>query len=232
MAKVVFSSLVSSVSGRVGPSVFQNGPGGAMVRATASAPRRFSAAQQEVRQDLAAASALWATLDNTTRALWASIGRAYDPATAGPGLAYALGRRTFIRWAVQYIHFGLEVPVSPVRWPFYDYGQWTMSWDPDSDDNFIMWQGPGGANTQLRIWLQAAPYWPHYSPRSPWLKAYDTKTDPRPVQIGTAWCVPWEPLLPFKRYGAETWWRARVTGLLQDGRLFSLDWGLAGLVFR
>lgn len=231
MAKIVYSSLVASVSGRVGAAVFQNGPGGAMVRAAANPTHRASARRQQVQHDLAAASALWASLDNTTRALWASIGRAYDPASAGPGLAFALGRRAFIRYAVPYLHFGLEVPVSPVRWPFYDYGEWWLTWDPDSADNFLLWYGPGGADVQLRIWLQVAPYWPSYSPRAPWLKAYDTRTDPAPFQIGTAWALPPEPFAPFQRYGQTSFWRARVSGILQDGRVFSLDWGRAFLVF-
>ena len=231
MAKVIFSPLVSSVSGRLGPVVFQGGPGGAMVRAAAYPPRRYSGPQQEAQHDLAAASALWGTLDNTTRALWASIGRAYDPASAGPGLAYALGRRAFIRYAVQYLHFGLSVPVSPVRWPFYDYGRWEMLLDPDSGGNFWLWYGPGGPNVQLRIWLQEAPHWPRYSPRLPWMKAYDTRTDPQPFVYNTVWALPPEPFAPFARFGQVSRWRARVTGLLEDGRVFSLDWGLADLVF-
>lgn len=231
MAKVLFSPLVSSVCGRLGPVVFQRGPGGAMARATASPSRRRSAAQDEARRDLAAASALWMDLDTPTRTLWASIGRAYDPANAGPGLAFALGRRAFIRYAVQYLHFGLVVPTAPTRWPFYDYGRWDLSWDPDSGGNFFLWYGPGGANVQLRIWLQEAPNWPHYSPRRPWMKAYDTRTDPAPFLYDFTWCLPPEPFAPFARFGQVSSWRARVSGLLNDGRVFSLDWGRADLFF-
>lgn len=231
MAKVVFSPLVSSISGRLGPTVFQNGPGGAMVRAAVSTSRRFSPAQQVARQDLAAASALWAGLDTTTRTLWASIGRAYDPASAGPGLAYALGRRAFIRYAVQFLHFGLAVPTAPTRWPFYDYARWVLTWDPDSGDNFWLYYGPFGADAQLRIWLQEAPNWPNYSPRAPWRKAYDTATDPPPFQYTTMWVLPPDPFVPFARFGTSSFWRARVSGILSDGRVFSLDWGEAYLAF-
>ena len=231
MAKVIFSPLVSSVSGRLGPVVFQGGPGGAMARATASPSRRRSAAQDEARRDLAAASALWMDLDTTTRTLWASIGRAYDPASAGPGLAFALGRRAFIRYAVQFIHFGLEVPTAPTRWPFYDYGRWMFAWDQDFGGNFGLIYGPSGTDAQLRIWLQTAPNWPNYSPRAPWLKAYDTATDPNPFLYDSTWCLAPEPFAPFARFGTSSFWRARVSGILSDGRVFSLDWGEAHLVF-
>ena len=231
MAKVIFSPLVSSVSGRLGPVVFQGGPGGAMARATASPSRRRSSAQAEARRDLATASALWMELDATTRTLWASIGRAYDPASAGPGLAFALGRRAFIRYAVQFVHFGLEVPTAPTRWPFYDYGRWILAWDPDSGGNFWLYYGPSGADAQLRIWLQEAPNWPRYSPRAPWRKAYDTATDPAPFFDGTLWALPPGPFAPFARYGVSSFWRARVSGILSDGRVFWLDWGEAYLTF-
>lgn len=231
MAKVIFSPLVSSVSGRLGPVVFQRGPGGAMARATASPSRRRSAAQDEARRDLAAASALWMDLDNPTRTLWASIARAYDPANAGPGLAFALGRRAFIRYAVQFIHFGLAVPTAPLRWPFWEPGTWSLEWDPDSGGNFWIFGGSTSASSRLRIWLQVAPKWPHYSPRAPWLKAYDTATDPAPFFYNGVWALPPEPFARFVRYGQVSFWRARVTGIEQLGRVYSLDWGTASLVF-
>ena len=231
MAKVVFSPLVADVRGKLGPVVFQGGPGGAMLRAHYHRPARESFALQQARTDFSAASKLWETLTEQERALWASIARAYDPAKAGPGLAFSLGRRVFIRYASQYIHFGRTVPTAPLLWPFYDYGAWYLAWDPDSGNNFFLWNGPGGANVSFRIWLQEVPFYPRYSTRSPWLKAYDTLTDPAPFVYNTVWSLPPGPFEPFERYGQVSRWRAKVSGILNDGRVFFLDWGLADLVF-
>ena len=231
MAKVIFSPLITSARGRLGSFVAQGGPGGSMLRALSPARPRASAALQESQRTLAAASRAWNNLPVLERRTWASMARAYNPSSAGPGLAFSLGRRLFIRWASQFLHFGLPLPPIPSRWPFYDYGRWVIYWDPDSGGNFWLLFGPSGASAELRIWLQAAANWPKYSPRSPWLKAYDTLTDPHPFLYDCTWCLPPEPFAPFARFGQTSFWRARVSGILSDGRVFSLDWGEAYLAF-
>lgn len=236
MAKIIFSPLVADVAGKLGPVVFQRGPGGAMIRAAAATRPRASARQQASRADLAAAARAWETLDLTTRTLWASIGRPYDPASAGPGLAFTLGRRAFIRYAVQYIHFGRTVPTSPTSWPFLDLARALLTWDPDSQGQFIWWYPIGATAADFRIWLQAAPNYPQYSTRAPWLLAYDTATMPKnQVLPGSSPPVYYlEPayFAKFQRYGNGTTWRMRVTGIHDDGRVMDFDDGRAYLFFE
>lgn len=236
MAKIIFSPLVADVAGKLGPVVFQRGPGGAMIRAAATTRPRISARLQTARADLAEAARAWDALDLTTRTLWASIGRPYDPASAGPGLAFTLGRRAFIRYAVQYIHFARTVPTSPTSWPFMDLARALLTWDPDSQGQFIWWHPIGGTAADFRIWLQAAPNYPQYSTRAPWILAYDTATMPK-NQILPGSSPPVYYLDPayfakFERYGNGTTWRMRVTGIYDDGRVMDFDDGRAYLFFE
>lgn len=236
MAKIIFSPLVADVAGKLGPVVFQRGPGGAMIRAAAAARPRMSARLQTARADLAEAARAWEALDLTTRTLWASIGRPYDPASAGPGLAFTLGRRAFIRYAVQYIHFGRTVPTSPTSWPFSEVSRAWLTWDPDSQGQFIWWYPIGRTAADFRIWLQAAPNYPQYSTRAPWLLAYDTATMPK-NQVLPGSSPPVYYLEPayfarFERYGTTVLWRMRVTGIHDTGTVFSFDDGLATLTFE
>lgn len=236
MAKIIFSPLVADVAGKLGPVVFQRGPGGAMIRAASAARPRMSARLQTARADLAEAARAWEALDLTTRTLWASIGRPYDPASAGPGLAFTLGRRAFIRYAVQYIHFGRTVPTSPTSWPFLDLARALLTWDPDSQGQFLWWYPIGATAADFRIWLQAAPHYPQYSTRAPWLLAYDTATMPKnQVLPGSSPPVYYlEPayFAKFQRYGNGTTWRMRVTGIHDDGRVMDFDDGRAYLFFE
>lgn len=236
MAKIVFSPLVADVAGKLGPVVFQRGPGGAMIRAAAATRPRMSARLQTARADLDEAARAWEALDLTTRTLWASIGRPYDPASAGPGLAFTLGRRAFIRYAIQYFHFGRPVPTSPTSWPFSEVSRAWLTWDPDSQGKFIWWWPIGGTAADFRIWLQAAPNYPQYSTRSPWLLAYDTATMPK-NQVLPGSSPPVYYLEPayfarFERYGTTVLWRMRVTGIHDSGTVFSFDDGLATLTFE
>lgn len=235
MAKVIWSPLVSSARGRLGGMIAQGGPGGAMLRAASNAPRRASAASQTAQADLTTASRMWADLTAAERALWCAIGRTYDPASTGPGRAFALGRRAFIRYALQYIHFGITVPTAPTVYPFVPLDRFLLAWDPDSEGTFFLWYGPAGADVRLRVWLQQCPYYPQFSPRRPWMLGFDSKTDGGPIHIDPDPLVPWslpsEPFAPFARFGVSSTWRARVSGLDNTGRVFAFDEGRADLVF-
>lgn len=235
MAKIVYASLVSNVSGKVGATVFQRGPGGAMIRAASHTRPRQSAKAQDARRCMSEASQLWRDLDSVTRAMWASIGRIYDPTSAGPGLAFALGRRAFIRYVYQFLHFNRTPPTSPTSWPFRDQTSAELAWDPDSQGMFMWWRGIGGATVDYRIWLQTAPGWPHYSPRSPWLLAYDTATMPRQTTLpGTSppiWALDPAYFAPFVRYGVTSFWRLKFTGIDTSDKVFSFEDGTASLVF-
>jgi hypothetical protein len=235
MAKVIFSPLVSSVSGKLGAAVFQGGPGGSMVRENTHRRPRMSAALQDSQRCLAEAARRWAALDVTTRTLWASIGRSYNPTATGPGLAFSLGRRAFIRYAVQFLHFGRTVPTSPTVWPFLDVSQAFLSWDPYFSNMFGWWNGVSGATFDYRVWLQACPAFPQWATRSPWLLAYDTATEPRQTAVPGSSPTMWG-LLPsyferFEQFGASSSWRLRFSGIDTLDRVFSFDDGIANLVF-
>ena len=235
MAKVIFSPLVANVRGKLGPVVFQGGPGGSMLRANPYRQHRTSAALQDAQRCLGDAARMWKALDVTTRTLWASMGRAYNPSSAGPGLAFSLGRRAFIRYASQFLHFGRTPPTSPTRWPFLDVSRAYLSRDPDLSNMFGWWNGVQGATVDYRIWLQACPAFPQWATRSPWLLAYDTATQPH--QTPVPGCSPTiYGLLPanfaaFERFGAQSFWRLRFTGIDTQDRVFSFDDGIASLVF-
>lgn len=235
MAKVIFSPLITSASGKLGSVVFQGGPGGAMLRASAYRPPRPSAALQDSQRCLGDAARLWSSLDAVTRTLWASIGRSYNPSATGPGLAFALGRRAFIRYAAQFLHFGRTVPTSPPRWPFLDVSNAHLAWDPDFSNMFGWWYGVQGATVDYRIWLQECPGFPQWATRSPWLLAYDTLTQPRQTAVpGTSPTIygllPAE-FAPFERFGVVSRWRLRFSGIDTEDRVFSYADGLADLVF-
>lgn len=227
MAKVIFSPLVSSIRGRVGSFVAQGGPGGAMLRTVAAARPRQSPALAQAQRDMAAASRLWKTLTAEERALWAAIARQYAPASAASGLAFSRGRFAFIRYASQFLHFGLAVPTAPEVYPFSGLWDFVMTWDPDTTPGYAFTFGGSAPFAQLRIWAQHAPYWPQFSTRQPWIPVYDTTTDPVPTigtEPGATWYnVPVEPFARLAVYGNPTKFRARISGIMDDDTVATCD---------
>ena len=235
MAKVIYSPLVSSLSGRLGSVVAQNGPGGAMLRALSGARPRRSPALQAAQSALGAASAAWRALSADERAFWAAIARAYDPAGAGSGLAFSLGRQQFIAWHMAHAAFLLTAPSAPARYPWGPVFRPALFWDPDTNPDLALTVGCRSRPVQTRITLQLAPFWPQYSSHQPWRQAFNSATDGALVWTisgdGYYTTVPIAPFLKFERFGVTSLWVMRITILDELGTILRADDGYASLVF-
>jgi len=70
MARVVFSSIVNEIRGKLNGSVFQGGPGGFQLRTRVKPRNPRSAYQQLNRSNIGYLSRLWAELTQTQRDTW------------------------------------------------------------------------------------------------------------------------------------------------------------------
>lgn len=235
MAKVIYSPLVSSLRGRLGSVVAQGGPGGSMLRALSGARPRRSLALQSAQAALGAASAAWRNLSVTERTFWAAVGRQYDPASAGAGLSFALGRRQYIAWHIAHAAFSLATPSAPEWYPWGPVFRPLLFWDPDTDPDLALTLGCRSRPVQTRIALQFAPAWPHFSSHQPWRQAFNTATDGALTWTasgdGFYTTVPIGPFLQFERFGASSLWVMKITILDELGTICRADDGTASLVF-